>query len=434
MQTTVEIAFRPSTANAQAQVFELQTDVGAVGPEGDVIVQGTGVEAPGQTADARIAATNQKARQLESDRKTDALRGQRVEASAAVQGWAADAQNRTLQAADWSRENWTDFIGRTGGDYTLYRTSTLMNVIRAGVGTWLEFTFEPENLIAHVFAKQAVEHLVDYFFDKLGDEPPEPDARIFEATKDVARTTIEKGREINVYRDRADLVIKDAEATAELRIEQSKSASDLAQWSEWAKTQQRETVKPKSIDDRSLRDELLKEWVLQRAASPTSANKHTNPEAWNEARERLEQSEQLPTLKRPDLFLHQCRYEWERLGFAGIDQGIAILASSLQQHLGNAKAWGRSEAQGARMASAFISDANRTSIEFDKSEDPARTAREFRVDFVEEAVGTAAQLREGFSIQCRFQLDTQGEGVFVKCFHYEGYVADNYVNVDRAPR
>ena len=65
------------------------------------------------------------------------------------------------------------------------------------------------------------------------------------------------------------------------------------------------------VFDLSLYENLLATWVLQRAGDEEDANKHTDPAAYAEAHKK---SAPDGNLARRDLFIHQCRFEFGRLG------------------------------------------------------------------------------------------------------------------------
>jgi hypothetical protein len=431
-QTEIAVKFEPSRAAPQSQTFQLLAD-GAPVPALDVTVEGQGLEFVGETIEDRIKETNGRATENEALNEHDALRAQRVQATTAIRTWEREAEQRNQLAADWSRDNWTEFVGRTGGDFTLYPTNRLLGVVKHGVTDWIEFTFEPENLALRIVAKHAVEEIVDFFVDHLAgvEEQPSAAEQVATATNQVARTAVAKSREINVYRDRANAVVADAASAANLRVQEAQTGKQLDEWNAWASAQLKAVPSKKNVDDRSLRDELLKEWVLQRAATPTSANMHTNPEAWKVARERLEESGQLESLKRPDLFIHQCRYEWNLLGLEA-DHVVAELEARRAHMYNQARSWGNSPAAAARIVAAYLSAQDQEQNVFTKSKSPRHTADVFKEQFVgyDEAMASPDELHDRFQLICLLQLGTDGEGIFVKRFHYKM----GWHDVMRSPR
>jgi len=65
------------------------------------------------------------------------------------------------------------------------------------------------------------------------------------------------------------------------------------------------------VHDLSLYNSMLETWVLQRAGDEEDANKHTDSDAYEAAHEKFATD---GNLARRDLFIHQCRFEFGRLG------------------------------------------------------------------------------------------------------------------------
>lgn len=65
------------------------------------------------------------------------------------------------------------------------------------------------------------------------------------------------------------------------------------------------------VHDLSLYEQMLATWTLQRAGDEEDANKHTDGAAYEEAHKKLATD---GNLARRDLFIHQCRFEFGRLG------------------------------------------------------------------------------------------------------------------------
>lgn len=78
---------------------------------------------------------------------------------------------------------------------------------------------------------------------------------------------------------------------------------------EWMKLE-RAALSIPVVDD-SLYRGLIEAWVLQRAGDEEDGNKHTDPEAYAAAHDKLAPD---GNLARRDLFIHQCRFAFARLG------------------------------------------------------------------------------------------------------------------------
>jgi len=296
-QTNVEISFTPSKLGTARQTFQIATSEGPVGPEGDFDVVGGAMEWKTETTHERVERQDQLVGAIEAGRTVDALHAERALARTAVEGWAKRATEINQAAADWSRDNWLEFLSFTGGAYMLYPSNRTLKVVKAVISDWIDLTWEIEvpegkfltGVAAKLGAKHIQEAMFDFCFDKLaGEERPPADEQAAGAAKSVGKAALGKSREIDAYRDRASSVIDEARSGAELKIQSAHSAAELETWRSWGK--QQKSIKPK-MADRSLRDQLLIEWMLQRAATPDSANRDTNPVAWEEVKKRMKDAD-----------------------------------------------------------------------------------------------------------------------------------------------
>lgn len=87
------------------------------------------------------------------------------------------------------------------------------------------------------------------------------------------------------------------------------SRSELEGLEIWVRQQVPILLMP--VHDLSLYEKMLETWVLQRAEDEEDANKHTDAVAYDEAHKKFATD---GNLARRDLFIHQCRFEFGRLG------------------------------------------------------------------------------------------------------------------------
>ena len=87
---------------------------------------------------------------------------------------------------------------------------------------------------------------------------------------------------------------------------------DLQGIAEWMRAQVATLAVP--VADYSLYEGMLETWVLQRAGDEEDGNKHTDSEAYDAAHDKLAPD---GDLARRDLFIHQSRYAFGRLGIDG---------------------------------------------------------------------------------------------------------------------
>lgn len=87
------------------------------------------------------------------------------------------------------------------------------------------------------------------------------------------------------------------------------SRSELEGLEIWVRQQVPILLMP--VHDLSLYEQMLATWVLQRAGDEEDANKHTDGAAYEEVHKEFAKD---GNLARRDLFIHQCRFEFGRLG------------------------------------------------------------------------------------------------------------------------
>jgi Abnormal spindle-like microcephaly-assoc'd, ASPM-SPD-2-Hydin len=438
-QTNVEISFTPSKLGTARQTFQITTSEGPVGPEGDFDVVGGAMEWKTETTLERVERQDQLVGAIEAGRAVDPLHAERALARTAVEGWAKRATEINQAAADWSRDNWLEFLSFTGGAYTLYPSNRTLKVVKAVIADWIDLTWEIEvpegkfltGVAAKLGAKHIQEAMFDFFFDKLaGEERPPADEQAASAAKSVGKAALGKSREVDAYRDRGSSAIDEARSGAELKIQSARSAGELETWRSWGA--QRTSTKPK-LADRSLRDQLLKEWMLQRAATPDSANRDTNPVAWEEVKKRMTDGG-IATLDRQDLFLYQCQYEWQRLGLADADDAVERLDGRRQRIDGDARAWGNDEKAASRMVATFLGAADQAPSTFHKSRNADQTARALGEGITGYELVPPETLKGDFLLNCNVSLGSSGEAVFVKFFRYSILVGDVHQEVIHYPR
>ena len=420
-QREIVVTFRPSRAIQIEQKFRLDTSFGPAGPGAEIHVAGEGREGATGAA-ARIADQDYQRGLVDAERTKDVLPRDRENARTAVSSWAKDAIALDHSTADWMRNNWEHFLGQTGGHPHIAAPGIIMTqlkkVLTIGGAKAMEVV-EVENPVAGFAIEVALHELSEFFVDKLlGSEEETPGESELAATEGVAKASIAKGTQLTAYRDKADRVIDDARSAAELRIAQATTKSELEKWTRWADIQQQRLPKPKDPADRSFATELLTEWTLQHAASPSVAGKDTNPAAWNKARGELKKSGELPTLERTDLFVHQCLREWGSLGLVGIEEAAAQLdrrRQEIEQEMRDARV-------SPNVTAAVIAKRLSTeSVSFTRSSNPKQAAEGFAsVDYqLAPDVDGMRIFGARFDLFCDVILNSQGAGVFVDHFTYD---------------
>jgi hypothetical protein len=430
-QRDVAIVFSPWRAGIAAQTFQIVTADGPTGPGGDFEVEGVGTEQAESTA-TRLERQDRETTTLDKSHVPDKLHAERVTARATIEKWAREAEQVNQYAADWTADNWIEFIHLTGGEFEAFpSTGPVMRILKKALGDWIDLTFEFEHAASKLFSKHITDSLVDFFFDKIGSEsPPSREATAEKAIRSVGRETLAKTREIHELRDRGHLAIDDTRSSLRLKIERATTEEQLRGLT-GVVTSDESKPKPR-LDDRSLRDGLLSEWVMQRAATPTTANRFTNPDAWKHAKERTADQE---LLERQDLFVHQCIYEWDRLGLAGVEQQAAILEARRMALDEQFRGWGNDPEASSRYVAAQLGALEQQSLTFTKSADPERTSREFARAFsgTDVAMGGHEEFGNGFRLYCNVSLGVEGTAVYVKRWRYFSTGAGHTHDVFRYP-
>ncbi|HEY1815199.1 MAG TPA: hypothetical protein VGG74_22785 [Kofleriaceae bacterium] len=429
----IGVQFQPSRAGKETQAFQLGTDRGQ-GPTATLEVVAEGVSS--QTAtDERIAEQEQERDAVEGARHNDPLHEKRVAADRAVRNWAQRATQFEGSYADWARNNWEAFLGKTGGDVRVDDPSLFRRIATKATAVGVSKVLEVETEVPGVSlaVEKGIEEFTEYFVEKLGGAPEgNGEEAALEATEHVAKESNAKGGELAMVRQRAEGGIHDSESGASLRIAQASSAGELDRWLAWANVQNERVPKKKDPGDREMVDELLSVWLKERAATSTTAGSDTNATAWNKARHELAESGKVPTLAVPDLFIHQCRHEWARLGIAPdeIDAAVDELDARRKQIERDARASG---ADASEVANRVV-DTLGKSIDsphvawFHHSANWKQTASEFAKNDVGLAPdnGNGIGFNRRFDLTCTAMLGNDGAGVFVREFWYDATVLRNY--------
>jgi hypothetical protein len=422
----LDVEFRPSREGVVEQRFRISTDRG-FGPTAELRVSAAGLDVT-STQD-RVTAQDRERVETDARRSRDPLHAPRVHAEAAVRDWAARAIALDASYAEWVHNNWIHFLGRTGGDVH-FSPPSLAHVIGTKLLAKATAKLAAPEVEGSPFAskviEKAVEKLAEYVWDELGGAPDaySPEQAGVDAATWIARQGVAKGTELARYRERADLVIRDTESTAMLRIAHTTSEAELATWQAWTRAQISQLSARPGAEDFSLSDELLASWVLQRAATPTTAGHNTNGTAWQTARAELAKTGKLPSVERNDLFIHQCRYEWSQLAIdpGEIEAAIADLEARRARIEEEARVSGMSpEAISAQIA-GILGDtvSSQLAAWFHRSRDWVRTASLLatQAGWLDPGSEGGTYLNRRFDLTCLLDLESSGTAVAVKTYQY----------------
>ena len=416
-QRTLHVTFQPSRRGRVTQRLRLDSD-GGMGPGGELEVSGTGTDR--RPDDQRIAEQDYEAELALP--KRDHLSPERIAALKAVDGWALAAIKENGDYAYWLQKNWTYFIGKTGGDIHQDGPGLLRVVATHLAAKSVADVVVPGNVgnrLASKAVQRAVAKLIEFVYDRLRDAPdsPSPEQAALDASEKTAGSSIERGEQILRYRRLADAEIEDTQSAAKLKIAHAASARELADWASWGAAQADRLGVP-DVNDLSLARDLLAEWVLERAATPTRTTTDTNSTAWKAARGELAKSGALPTLERNDLFVHQCRHEWSRLGLDAnsIEREAAVLDSKRAEIEHGVIAEGGSAQDAARVVAVRMKEHLAT---FHESGDWRRTSATFAANQYQLAPDVDGRVfQRPFTLYCTMALRNDGGAVVVENFVY----------------
>lgn len=441
---TITVEYRPSRHASAEQTFQVSTDKGE-GPQAQLTVRGTGTEAGGaseaerkQLEKERIADQDFQREHVEGDRTNDPNRAKRVGAEHAIAEWRQRAVEYNKSLADWTKANFDRFFGKTGGDVHVSEPGMVAKFIKSKALAGAKAMIMPEKAEEEEIAKtavgkyglkavdKAVDKFTEWLWDQLSGEKKAPSAEeaALQATEHVAEKTIEKGRDISGARDAADLVVFDTESAALTKIAESNDAGALDGWRSWGQAQLHSLPKDLDTKDMSLSEELLASWVRERAATPKKANDETNSTAWDKARTELAKSGKVPTLATNDLFIHQCRNEWSRIGArtSDIEEALAKLDEKRSEAEQEAARGGITDhAEIAALIKDRVGSASMPiAAMFQQAGNPEAMRAAFAKNEYQLDPG-APQSRhfEGkFTMTCALMLKTSGASVYVEHFHY----------------
>lgn len=230
------------------------------------------------------------------------------------------------ELARWLSRNWTSFMSATGGNcFLAWSDGQHKTVVKTALGTSLSLAPRALPVITRGTSTLQVGSFVGPVMGALtslivgaimnGMANRAKLVAVDSALRDLGQKVIVKDTEfdqqyrqelerIRGYGDRLRDTIDAADNSATLH--------DIEQWIEAESA----VIPTNSLkNDYTYRDRLLDDWVLQHAGDEEDPNKETNEVAWDDAREKrhnLKPNDNFRPVR--DLFIHQARYEWGRMG------------------------------------------------------------------------------------------------------------------------
>lgn len=256
-------------------------------------------------------------------------------------GWYDKTDDFAKNLARWNSRNWTAFIGACGGNYFVSWTagqflnaigaivSTVAGTLAGGVALGAVIggtTFSVPGAVVGAVVGFLVSLIWGAIATMLSNDAAM--ATVDVELRKAAAQINEKNDEfdgqydttIGETRKKRDSVVGDVQgATTKAEIKKIEKAVD---------GDIKAVNTPVSSADRGLYTALMQDWVLQHAGHEEGGNKETNAASYGANREEMTGVEPGDNLERRDLFLHQCKYEWARMGLDA-DWAVAELERRL---------------------------------------------------------------------------------------------------------
>lgn len=337
-------------------------------------------------------------------------------------GWYDKVSDFTLNLARWKSRNWTKYIGATGGNYyvawtegqfTNAVTSLVGTVVGtglglaagAGLGALIGSAVPGLGTVVGAAVGFLVSLIIGGIMTALGNDASMAtvDATLRQAASEIVETT---GQFAGQY-DSTLQGVRSERDSAVAGVEAATSTEALSQWETWVDGETALVQTSVPVTDESLYQGLLADWVLQHAGDEEDQNKETNSASYDKNREAVFGVAANDNLVRKDLFAHQAKYEWGRLGV--VDGGAGRLLAN------------EARVRGRHMSAAAIdSKYSGESFTFRGTNNAEATIAKIEDDFGGEMAPQARQqIRDDdFTLTCTLDLTNWDGSVYVDHFNY----------------
>ncbi|MEZ4236870.1 MAG: DUF4157 domain-containing protein [Myxococcota bacterium] len=306
-----------------------------------------------------------------------ASEAERKRARDAVRYWHREQVAYTGAMADYNTLNWNHYLSRTGGNQILDWTdgqylNVLINATGAAAGLLAPAAVGaaigsaiapgPGTIIGAV-----VGFLVSTIWGAISvaTSNDATNQAVHTAKKDQGEQVAGKIRD---FANERSLAIQHADQIQEHATtvidDPTQEKFVVDRWTRTMRAAQDELPKPPSRSDLTLASEMLREWVLQHAGTPTDENDETNGAAWEEARidAFYDDVNGTTVIGHADLFSKQARYAWSRFGLDTthadtVERKAAGMSAEGAKRAfdGQVTSWGRSTDEVALATSAVKS-------------------------------------------------------------------------------
>lgn len=245
-----------------------------------------------------------------------------------VTKWTDQVTDFSLSLARWNSRNWTKFISSCGGNYYVaWSQGQFQNAVAAVISTGLGLAFGSATVLGALIGTSVapgvgtvvgaiVGFLASLIIGGIMTAMSNDAAmKAVDKTLRGAGTAInEKNDEFNAQFDKAKTGTRKERDNAYQGVDAAGSKAALAKWETWVDGETAKVATPINTKDTSLYQKLLRDWVLQHSGDEEDENKETNSASFDKNRKEAFGLDANANMARKDLFIHQCKYEWGRLG------------------------------------------------------------------------------------------------------------------------
>lgn len=336
-------------------------------------------------------------------------------------GWYDKTDDFAKALARWNSRNWTAFIGACGGNYFVSWTSgQFMNAIAAIVSTVAGTLAGGITLGATIggvafsvpgaVVGAVVGFLVSLVWGAIAGmlSNKAAMATVDAELRKAAAQINEKNDQFDTQYDATIAGARKKRDEAVEKVQKATKKEDIDKLEKVIDGDIKAVKTPVKTTDRGLYNSLMKDWVLQHAGHEEGGNKETNAASYGKNREATTGVKPGDNLKRRDLFLHQCKYEWARMGLE-VEPAVAKLKRLLPS--------GNGETVDKKMSG--------TKITFDRAKNPEAMIKKVCADYGSGDKSMHAKAKEqvrnnDFSLTCTLDLthDWHNNTCYVDHYNY----------------
>lgn len=402
--------------------YEKQADAAA-----DAVVQGRSAS-PALGEYMKSSADTAAVQQQRVQHKGPDLTAERAKVSKKVTtGWYDNVVDYAQSLARWNSKNWTKFISACGGNYYVSWTSGQFQNAMAAVASTVMGLAAGSTAVLGAIVGTAVcpgvgtvvgavvgflaSLIIGGIMTIMGNNAAM--AAVDSALRQAGKDITEKNDEFDGQFDKSKAGARKERDNALAGIAKAGTAEELKGWENWADGEAAKVSTKINTSDTTLYDKLLKDWVLQHSGDEEDQNKETNSASYDANKKEVFGLDKNANLARKDLFLHQTKYEWGRMG---LDSAWAI--KDLEKKF---KSWQYTSASqvGSGKNYGFHGD----KYNFTKSVNPKLTIAKINNDYGHGDKSTCEEARQqirnnDFDLVCELDVATADGACYMDHYKY----------------